>query len=501
MRTSAIAAGRSASSNRHVRLAACARVTSSSIAGSARGVFERPLRRNGERRESDDVLARKRQHFAGRDHDAQLGCAIEPHVDRTPRPALDLLEVVQHEEAPSLACDRVPELGHGIAGTERDIEGLRHGTEDSFERARVGQIAEPDAAGPVAEPRPSVADREPRLAGAANAEEAHEPARRQRPMELGEIVVPPDEGIALRREMARDLLNRHPEVVLPNDTDRLRPVGRRHERRAPADPDLEQLDRLVDSLEAPMPARLDLRPVRRRARIRRDERLAALSDRGHTGGHRLRHAFDLEALRAARDVRGRIRTEDHVAGVDARACGKPEGKECGVVGDRERDGALDLFEQQEESVAAIDLASSELLEELARDRVVLGPQRSGARLAEHRHEPRAVHDVGDNENPPDRCVLHCASRVSPGTRPYCGAAVVAGLKFLLFIACREAKECQCPSSCIIASSGSSTGLGASDATVASRSSFMPESYVFTTKGFSSDFTYAIVSVVAPIVRP
>ena len=87
----------------------------------------------------------------------------------------DLLEVVEDDEAAAAAGDRVAELHDRVFLAERHVERRGDGEEDAVERSRLGQIAEVDAARPVAEPGPAVAADEARLAGAARAEHRDEP--------------------------------------------------------------------------------------------------------------------------------------------------------------------------------------------------------------------------------------------------------------------------------------------------------------------------------------
>ena len=87
--------------------------------------------------------------------------------------------------------------------------------DDAVDAARLRQIAEPDAAGKLAEPAPAVAHHQPRLAGAADAQHRHEArAGLDAARQLGQRIDAADEGVALGRQAVPDLAHRQPELAL-----------------------------------------------------------------------------------------------------------------------------------------------------------------------------------------------------------------------------------------------------------------------------------------------
>ena len=325
-------------------------------------------------------LAGDVQAFAAGDHEGRLGRAVEPAADRGGGVLRDLLEVVEHDQAAAAAGDRLRELRRGIAGTEADAERAAGGVVDAVERRRLGEIAEPHAARPVAEPGMAVANGEPRLAGAALAEQGDEPrafveVARDR-LQVGAAA---DEGVAFCRQMARDLAHRLPQVAAAHDAVRLVGVGRRREAAVRHGAELEHLDRLVDALQPVVAVAADLRrrveagAFERLPRRRAEQRLPAAGHGHHPGGERLREAFDLDRLRAERDVVGGRLAQHDRADMQAGACREAELGHRRVIVQRIARGIGGGVEEQQEAVGAVDLAPVVAAQQVARPAVVLGP--------------------------------------------------------------------------------------------------------------------------------
>ena len=115
--------------------------------------------------------------------------------------ARDLLEVVEDHQALAAPRDGVSELDHRIVLAQRHVEPLRNGMHDAIQASGLRQIAEPDAAREISERVPPEPRDQPRLAGAAEAQDRDEArpgveASRQ----LGQGLATADEGIALGRQ-------------------------------------------------------------------------------------------------------------------------------------------------------------------------------------------------------------------------------------------------------------------------------------------------------------
>jgi hypothetical protein len=223
------------------------------------------------------------QTFAAGDEKRRVPGAVEPATDARRGGPDELLAVVEDDEAAAARRDRVAELHAGVALAERDVERERDDEEDSLERARFREVAEIDAARPLAEPSPAVAADEPRLAGAARAEDGEQARSCIEPRrDRGEVGGPADERIALARQVVSHVAYRLPAVVAADDAIRLvGVVGQRRRRGAVATREFEELDRLGDALQLPMAAAFDggrrdvERIAERRPRRLREQRLAA----------------------------------------------------------------------------------------------------------------------------------------------------------------------------------------------------------------------------------
>ena len=115
--------------------------------------------------------------------------------------ARHLLEVVEDHQALATPRDRVPELNHRIVLAQRHVEPMRNRMHDAIQASRLGQIAEPDAARELSERVPPEPGDEPRLAGAAEAQDRDESRSRvEASRQVGQRLAAPDEGVALGRQ-------------------------------------------------------------------------------------------------------------------------------------------------------------------------------------------------------------------------------------------------------------------------------------------------------------
>ncbi len=130
--------------------------------GRERQELERPLRLDPEE------LARGRE-------EASLPREGEPARERLGRGLDDLLEVVEHDERAPSRREGGAEERHGIAARERDSDRGGDSGREVLERARLREVAEPDASRLVARPGERMLRRETGLARAARAPERHEP--------------------------------------------------------------------------------------------------------------------------------------------------------------------------------------------------------------------------------------------------------------------------------------------------------------------------------------
>ena len=149
-------------------------------------------------------LSGESQPLAARHDEHRLRRAREPRRDGLAGKLHHLLEVVEDDAAAPAAGDRMTQLRHDVAGTERDPEPLAHSRGDSIFVLRFRQIAEPHSPGPLVEAPPRVADRESCLPDAARAEERHQARASSEPRrKIAEFLFASDEGVALRRQAVR----------------------------------------------------------------------------------------------------------------------------------------------------------------------------------------------------------------------------------------------------------------------------------------------------------
>ena len=127
----------------------------------------------------------------------------------------------------------------------------------------------------------------------------------------------------------------------------------------------------------------------------RQQRLAPARKGHHPGRDRLGQAFDLERLRAARDVVGRVLSQDHRSDVQAgaRRDRSRQRRQGSVVRHRVADRVCAVVEQQQHAVGLVDLAPVPGPEQRARDSVVRCPDLGHRAVAELLGQAGAVHDV------------------------------------------------------------------------------------------------------------
>jgi hypothetical protein len=135
-----------------------------------------------------------------------------------------LLEVVEDHQATAAAGDGMADLQHRIAPADRHVEGAGDGEAEAVDRSRLDEVAEVDAAGPVAQPESAVARHQPRLADAAGADDGDEGVPGiEAARELVELAVAADEGIALGGQVVRDPAGRSPAGAVGDDAIGLSP--------------------------------------------------------------------------------------------------------------------------------------------------------------------------------------------------------------------------------------------------------------------------------------
>ena len=344
------------------------------------------------------------QPLAARNKERGVGRAVEPAADARSRVLDDLLEVVEDDEAAAARGDRVTELDAGIALAEGHVEGDGDDEVHALERSRLGEVAEVDAARPVAEPCPAVATGQPGLAGAAGTGNGQQPrAGVEASSDGGEIGSPSDERIALARQGVAHLARGPPAVVAADDAKRLLGVVGRRKRRAVANTELEDLDRLGEPLQAIVAVTRDRHPIGRQCVAdrghggRREQRLPATRERHDASRERLSDSFDLDRLGAASDLVGSVLAQANGADMQASARAKVERRERFVVGQREGGGSIGLVEEEEKAVAVVDLAAAVAGQERTRLPVVLGEDAGGTRVAQPLDDGGAVDQIGEEK--------------------------------------------------------------------------------------------------------
>ena len=316
--------------------------------------------------------------------------------------ARHLLEVVEDHQAGTACGDGVAELHDGIVPAQRQVEPLRHGAGDAVDAARAGQIAEPHAARKLAEPAAAVARRQAGLAAAADAEHRHQArAGLDAARQLGQRIDTADEGVAFGGQAVPDVARRQPQLALTHDAVGLVGVGRRQEGRIVV-ADLEQFDRLVQALQAPVPVRLQpklLDDAQRLPGIGRQEDLSAQGRRHDARGGRLGHTLDLDRLGAERDVGGAVLAQRDRADVQsgARLERRNEPLQCPLIGQCIAHRVRSRVEQQQHAIGLVDLAPMPDRQQIARRAVMRRPQPGHLRIADAQRQPGAVDDIGEQQ--------------------------------------------------------------------------------------------------------
>ena len=124
--------------------------------------------------EGKEFLARQMEPLAAGDDEARLDGPVQPATDGGGGVLDDLLEVVEDDQAASAGGDGVPELHAGIVLAQGNAE--RDGYRPECHRGSwLAQIAEVDAARPIAQPTPAIAADETGLASAARSENRDQP--------------------------------------------------------------------------------------------------------------------------------------------------------------------------------------------------------------------------------------------------------------------------------------------------------------------------------------
>ena len=354
-----------------------------------------------ERLQDDAALSAEAQPVAAGHEKARVLGPVEPETERRTGRAHDLLEVVEDEEATPAAGQHAGDPGRRVGATERHVQDVGDRPAHVLGRPRRRQVAEPDTAWKVAQPRPAEALCEARLADTAEPEERDAPGTRLERLPDGiQRRAPADEGIAIAGEVVRLFAQGHPEAVATDDAPGLLHVDQ-VDRRGVGPDRLEQMDRLGDALQAPPGTIAQLRMAARQdgARIGGDEGLARLRERGHARRQRLGDPLDGNRLGAATHVRRLVRPQQDLAEVHAgtSAQGDRQGAKGPVVGRGVVEGVGGVVEHQQEAVAAVDLLAVPAPEQLACSVVVRLPEGAQGVRIEALRQQRAVDDVGDEQ--------------------------------------------------------------------------------------------------------
>ena len=357
-----------------------------------------------QRLERQDLLARQVQPLAAGDHEARLGRALEPAADRRRRvltTCSKLSRMTRQRPRPAIAWPSCTPGSSLPSGTSSATATRR----DAVERARLGQVAEPDAAGPVAEPGPAVAAHEARLAGAARAEQRDQPAAAVEPLrERAQLRGAADERVALgragcggprapgargRRRARRDRPCRRPAAA------------RRRQRRARR----ARRSRPAPRCPSGGSGRGSRSRCRRAASSPSASRAAALSsvcpprgERHDARGERLGQALDLDRLGAAGDVLGDC---SRAASPRRRGCrparAAPSSASAVVVVERVARPRRPRRRTAGRSRRCDRSRGRGGGRGVARAAIVRGPDLRGARVTEALDQQRAVHDVGEEQ--------------------------------------------------------------------------------------------------------
>ena len=189
--------------------------------------------------------------LAAGDGEGGAGRLVEPKAESLRRLLHDLLEVVEDNKTAAVPGYRVAELNRGVILAERDLECGGDGEKDAVERSSLGEVAEVDAAGPVAEPDPTVARTKrvlpvPRSEDREQADACVEPCSKRT-----QLCGPADKRVAFGGKVLADLADGTPECRhVRGPRDRLCRYPQAGQKGKSPHSQLEDLDGLLDPLES-----------------------------------------------------------------------------------------------------------------------------------------------------------------------------------------------------------------------------------------------------------
>ena len=153
---------------------------------------------------------------------------VEPASEGLGRVVDDLFEVVEDDQAAAATRDRMAELRTWIVLAQRYVERGGHGEVDAVARPGFGQVAEVDAARPVAEPCARVSTHQAGLARPARADDRDQSGTGlEATAERAQFRRASDERVALGHEVVAHFAHRLPERTRTRDAICLVAVGRR----------------------------------------------------------------------------------------------------------------------------------------------------------------------------------------------------------------------------------------------------------------------------------
>jgi hypothetical protein len=326
------------------------------------------------------LLAPQRQHHAGGDQHLQLGSRGEELLQQRCR-LRHLLEVVDHQQELLVAQALLHRLQDGASARLGDGKGPGHRRGDQGGIGHRRQVREEGAILERGEELGRDLEGQAGLAGATRAGQGEQPGLLQQRPDLGDLLLPADEGGELHREVAG------PGVQRP----RRREVGREA-----LDQQLVQVLGHGDVLQPVVAQVAEGGPLRQGLLHQPpgglgDQDLPAVAGSSDPGGPVHVHA----------DVV--VSAQDALAGVQAHPHPYPGGGgplvggEAALGVDRGPDRPHRAGERHEEGIAlGADLHAAARLDGLAHDRRVLVPDR-GVPIAQLLQQPRGTLDVGEQE--------------------------------------------------------------------------------------------------------
>ena len=354
-----------------------------------------------QRLDGEDFFALQMQPLAAGGEECRLCGAVDPAAQRGWGMRDDLLEVVQDHQAAPAPGDGVAQLRAVVVLAQRYAQGQRHGKVDAFQAARFAQVAEVDAAGPVAEPGAAVAAHGAGLAGAAHTHQREQPAAAVQALcQFAQFAAAADEGVAFGGQVVAHFAQRQPKLLAEHHAVGFVAVGRRCEGVAVA-AEFEDRDRRVNTFEPVMAVVFDQAAFGQGregvARALAHQGLAAARQRHDARGQRLGQAFGFDGLGAARDLPSRVAAQDQRADMQAYPRGQTQLVHGLVVGVGITRGLGDVGKDQEEAVAAVDLLAAMCNQQLTRAAVVCDPQRRGLHITQPLQQRRAGDHIGEEQ--------------------------------------------------------------------------------------------------------